>query len=177
MQPIVQQKQGFPEANFLYFRDSLIDIFSPSINEDQWTFSVRHGIKALYEYLDQSMYKYPEEALRAAKLHVLINFCERSDHLNCLTDYSTDCVLTQSEGAIAMFGNARNASAKDFYPNPQDRVEALRNLQLKKRAEHKSHLINLDGRELKGVTLLELIELDSASGFVLELFKPDDVRG
>lgn len=176
MQPIVRQKQEFPE-NFFYFLDSLIDIFNSSTNESLWAFSVRRGTEALYEYVDRSKYQRLEEALGAAKRHVLVNFCERSDQLNCLTDFSTDCILVQSERAIALFGNAKNAIARNFYPNPQDRIEALRDLQIKGgTTEHKSRLTNLGGQKLTGVTSFELIELGSNSRFMLELFKPYDVH-
>lgn len=175
MQPIARQQRDFSQPDlFYYFLDTLVETFNPS--ETLWAFSVRHFDSSLYQYVDGSLYQHPRQALKAAKLHILINFCERSRELNCLTDYSTDCVLVQSERAIALFGNAQNACAKDFYPNPQDRVEVLRELQLNRSAEQKSHLTNLDGQQLTGVTLFELIELDSDSSFLLELFKPDDVR-
>lgn len=172
MQPIVQQK---PESNFFYFFDSLCETFNPSESETLWTFSIQHGIDALYRYVEQSRYLCSKEALKAAKLHILINFCERSTQNRYLADHASDRILAQSESNIALFGVAENMLVETFHLTPQGRIDALRNLQLDgKRTEYKNHLIDLDGRKLCGVSSIELIELDSDFRFLLELFKLSD---
>lgn len=182
MKPIVQQGQvfpDFPESSYLYFLDSLIDIFNPLIDDKTlWTFSVRHGVECQYEYIKQRPIHCPKEALIAAKLHALTNFCERSSQTHCITDYVSDRVLVQSESRIGLFGNAENMAAKDFYPSPQDRIEVLRDLCLNgRKTEYKNYLVDLDGRKLKGVSSIELIELDVNSRFLIEVFNPHDIGG
>lgn len=162
------------KANYLFFLSSLIDVFQPT-NETLWAFSVWHGTDILYEYLNQPFYQYPEQALKAAKLHVLTNLCERSRQLRCLTFHSTDRVFVQSEGSINSFGVAKDMAAKDFYLNPQQRIDVLRELRIHgEYAEHKNHLTDLDGRKLEGVGTLQRIELDCHTSLLLELFKPAD---
>lgn len=180
MKPIVQQGQIFPsQSSYFYFLDSLIDIFNPLIDDKTlWTFSVKHGIEGQYEYIKQRPLSCPKETLKAAKLHALINFCERSSQTHCITDYASDRVFVQSEGGIALFGNAANMAVKDFYPSAQDRIEVLRDLCLNgRKTEYKNHLVDLDGRKLKGVSSIELIELDASSRFLIEVFSPHDVGG
>lgn len=165
-------KHDSPESNFLFFFNSLIDTFKPT-DETLWAYGVRNGVEIYYEYLNKPFYQYPEQALKAAKLHVLTNFVERSRGLHCLTFYPTDRVFIQSEAAIASFGLAEDMQAIDFYPNPQDRLDLLQTLKITgKYASIESEVINLDGKTFTGIGVLQLIPLDPHTNLLLEEFKP-----
>lgn len=169
-------KHYSPESNFLFFFDSLIDTFKPT-KETLWAYSVRNGVEIYYEYLNKPFYQYPEQALKAAKLHALTNFVERSRKLHCLTSYPADKVFIQSEAAIAYFGLAENMQAINFYPNHQDRLDLLQTLKITgKHVGSELEVVNLDGKTFTGIGAVQLIQLEPYTSLLLEEFRPFDVR-
>lgn len=154
---------------FLFFYESLIDVFQPT--PQSWTFSVKHGKELLYQYLNQPIYQHPEQALRAAKLHALINFCERSRQLDWLTPYPSERVLTQSEDVIAQFGNTTNFLAIDLYHDQQARVDFLQRVSLNRQASSFARLLSLDGEVFDGIVTTQLIQFDEHTAVLLENFK------
>lgn len=169
-------RQDLPESDFLFFFDSLIDTYKPT-DELLWAYSVRNGVDIFYEYLNKPGYRHPDQALKAAKLHALTNFVERSRRIHCLTFYPTDRVFIQSEAAIAAFGLAENMKAINFYPNPQDRLDLLQTLKITgKYASSESEVVNLDGETFTGIGEIHLIPLDAYTSFLLEELRLFDVR-
>ena len=154
---------------FLFFYESLIDVFQ--VTPQSWAFSVKHGKALLYQYLNQPIYQYPEQALRAAKLHALINFCERSCQLDWLTLYPSERVLTQSEKVIAQFGNTTDLLAIDPYQDKQVRVDFLQEISLNRRASSFTRLLGLDGEVFDGIVTAQLIQFDEDTAVLLENFK------
>lgn len=163
-------------ASFLYFFDSFVGLFqSPS--EELWGYVVWHGglEEARYKYTNKPFYQHQEQALRSAKLHVLMNMVARSRQLHWLTLYPTDRIFIQSEAAIATFGSAKDTLVKNFFPNPQDRIDLIQHVRGKGKAE--AHLVvqNLDGHAYSGKVVVNHIPLDKETHLLLELFVPDEI--
>lgn len=156
---------------FLFFYDSLIDVFQPETSH-LWAFSVRHGTELLYQYFNKPLYQSSEQALRAAKLHALINFCERSHQLHWLTLYPEDRILTQSEEVIAQFGETTNLLAIDLYYYKQARVDFLQRVSLNGLASSSpKKLLGWDGKIFDGVITAHLIRLATDTTILLENFE------
>lgn len=168
----IVKNQHSPKGEFLFFFESLIHTFKPT-KEALWGFGVCYGTEVLYEYLNQPFYQHSDQALRAAKLHVLVNFCERSHLIMCLTLHPTDRLFVQSEAAIAQFGHAPDMPLIEFYPNKQVRIDLLRDLRLYGKAQANMVAHNIDGKSFEGLTTLQRIQLDQDTFLLLEEFKPE----
>lgn len=155
---------------FLFFFDSLVDTFKPT-DEHLWAFSAYfgRGLDGLGAWASSPIYPNSELALRAAKLHALTSFVERSREIHCLTFHPTDRVFTQAENSTERFGSVLNMNAIDFYPVKQDRLDILRDIRLCGKSDVKSvGFTDLDGNRFEGRNSCRVIQIDPNTALLLE---------